>query len=137
MLEMPRRNRGTIIALALLAGGVAGTVIDPNGPIGITLFGVAAVAAVSLIDRPFRKAVRRLATTPRLKSVPRRTVVRVGRGRTVGVVTAAASVLFAIWLTLDLSRPLVYATWWAFSLLAAWLIGVALLSVSRSLRNTA
>jgi hypothetical protein len=53
------------------------------------------------------------------------------------IVAAAAVALFAIWLTADLSRPLVYATWWGFSLLAAWLIGVALLTARRSLRNVA
>jgi hypothetical protein len=53
------------------------------------------------------------------------------------MVAAAAVALFAIWLTVDLSRPLVYATWWGFSLLAAWLIGVALLMARRSLRKVA
>jgi hypothetical protein len=34
-------NRGTIVASSLLAAGAAGTIVDPNGPVGITLFGVA------------------------------------------------------------------------------------------------
>ena len=59
------------------------------------------------------------------------------RGRTVAVVAVAAAVLFAVWLAVDLSRPFVYATWWGFCLLAAWLIGVGLLTARRSLRTAA
>jgi hypothetical protein len=143
MLEVSKRNRGTIIALALFGAGAAGTIIDPNGPVGITLFGVAAAAVVYLAAvaylnaRPFRKAAGRLVAVRRPKSMPRRRVVGVAHRRTVTMVAAAAVALFAIWLTVDLSRPLVYATWWGFSLLAAWLIGVALLTARRSLRNVA
>ena len=57
--------------------------------------------------------------------------------RTVTVVAASAAVLFATWLTVDLSRPLVYATWWGFSLLAAWLLAFWALMARRSLRSTA
>ena len=141
MHEASKRNRKTTIALALFAAGAAGTLIDANGPVGITLFGVAAVAVVYLAAvayrnaRPFRKAARRLARIRRPKSMPRRRLVGVVRRRTVTMVAAVAGALFAIWLTVDLSRPLVYATWWGFSLLAAWLIGVALLTARRSLRT--
>lgn len=136
MLEASKRNRGTIIALVLFVAGLAGTVLDPNGPIGIALFGVAAAAAVYLSVRPFRNAVLQLVAA-RPKSMPRRTVVSVVRGRTVAVVAAATAVLFAVWLAVDMSRPLVYATWWGFCVLAAWLIGVGVLSARRSLRTTA
>ena len=66
VLEASKRNPGTIIALALFGAGAAGTIIDPNGPVGITLFGVAAAAVVYLAAiaylsaRPFDKAARRL-----------------------------------------------------------------------------
>jgi hypothetical protein len=136
MLEASKRNRGTINTLALIAVAVTGTVLDPNGPIGIALFGVAAAAAVYLSVRPVRNAVRRLAAT-RPKSMPRRTVASVVRGRTVVVVAAATAVLFAVWLAVDMSRPLVYATWWGFCVLATWLLGVGLLTARRSLRTTA
>jgi hypothetical protein len=69
--------------------------------------------------------------------MPRRTVIRVVRGRTVAVVAAAMAVLLAVWLAVDMSRALVYATWWGFCVLAAWLIGVGLLTARRSLRTTA
>jgi hypothetical protein len=135
MLEVFKRNPGAI-ALVLFAVGVAGTVLDPNGAIGITLFGVAAAAAVFLSARPFRNAIRRLAAI-RPKSVPRRAVVRVVRGRTVALVASVMAALFAIWLTVDMSRPLVYACWWGFCLLGAWVIGVGALTARRSLRPTA
>lgn len=135
MTQLSNLNRGTIVASALLAAGVTGTVVDPNGPVGITLFGVAAAAAVYLIARPFRKAVRRLATAPRPKPIPRRAAARVVRGRTVAMVVAAMGALFTLWLTTDLARPLVYASWWGFSLLAAWLTAVTVLTAYRSLRT--
>jgi hypothetical protein len=69
--------------------------------------------------------------------MPHRTVVSVAPGRVVAVVAAATVVLFAVWLVVDMSRPLVYATWWGFCVLAAWLIGVGVLTARRSLRTTA
>jgi hypothetical protein len=143
MFEASKRNPGSIVALALFGAGVAGTIIDPNGPAGITLFGVAAAALIYLAviayrnTRPFRSGTQRRAAVRRPKSMPRRRVVSVVRRRTVTVVAAAAAVLFATWLTVDLSRPLVYATWWGFSLLAAWLLAVGALTARRSLRSTA
>jgi hypothetical protein len=128
-------NRGNIAAAVLLGLGVTGTVLDPNGPVGILLFGVAAVAALYLINRPFRSALYRVAVA-RPKRFHRRKVVGVVRGRTVALVVAAMSVLFALWLTADLSRPLVYACWWSFCGLAAWLIAVTVLAARRSLRTS-
>lgn len=137
MLELFEHNRGTINALVLVAVGVTGTVLDPTGPVGVALFGVAAAAALYLIARPVRKAVRRLAAARRPRAMHHRTVVSVVRGRTLAVATAAMAVLFAVWLTVDMSRPLVYACWWAFCVLAAWLIGVGVVTARRSLRTTA
>jgi hypothetical protein len=135
MTELSNLNRGTVAASVLLVAGVTGTVVDPNGPVGITLFGVAAVAVLYLIARPVRKVVRRLAAAPRPKRMPRRAVGRVVRARTVAMVVAAMGVLFTLWLTTDLARPLVYACWWGFSLLAAWLTAVTVLVAYRSLRT--
>ena len=125
-------NRGNITAALLLGGGVAGTVLDPNGPVGIALFGVAALAVVYLLQRPFRDALSRVDIA-RPKLFRRRKLVGVVGGRTVTLVVAAMSVLFVAWLTADVSRPLVYACWWSFCLLAAWLISVTLLAARRSL----
>ena len=126
-------NRGNITAAVLLGIGVTGTVLDPNGPVGIPLFGVAALAALYLINRPFRSALYQI-DLKRPKRFRRPRLVGVVRGRSVATVVAVMSVLFVLWLTADLSRPFVYACWWSFCALAAWLISVALLSARRSLR---
>jgi hypothetical protein len=128
-------SRGNIAAAVLLVGGVTGTVLDPDGPVGIPLFGVAALAALYLIIRPLQSAISRRADVARPKRFRRRTVVGVVSGRTVTMVVTAMSAILALWLTADLSRPLVYACWWTFCALAAWLIAVIVLTTRRSLRT--
>ncbi len=128
-------NRGTIVASTLLAAGVTGTIVDPDGPVGVTLFGVAAAAAAYLVVRPLQKALRRRRPTSRPDAVARRTVAWIARPRTVATVAAAMGVLFTLWLATDLARPLVYACWWGFCLLAAWLVTVLTLTAHRSLRT--
>jgi len=135
LLDLSKLSRGTIVASALLAAGLTGTVVDPDGPVGITLFGVAIVAALYLIALPLRRLAQRLAASRRPEPVPRRPVARVVRGRTVAIVVAAMGVLFALWLTIDLARPLLYACWWASCLLAAWLAAVGVLTAHRSRRT--
>jgi hypothetical protein len=131
----PKVNRGTIVASSLLAAGATGTIVDPNGPVGITLFGVAVAAAAYLVARPFQKALRRRAPASRPDPVARRTVAWIARPRTVATVVAAMGVLFTLWLATDLARPLMYACWWGFCLLAAWLVTVLALTAHRSLRT--
>ena len=110
-----------------------GTVVDPNGPVGITLFGVAVAAATYLVARPARKVVRRLAASSRPRTP--RTLDGVVRGRTVAVVVTAMAVLFTLWVATDLARPLVYGIWWSFCLLAAWLVAVTALTARRTFRT--
>ena len=59
----------------------------------------------------------------------------IARPRTVATVAAAMGVLFTLSLATDLARPLVYACWWGFCLLAAWLVTVLALTAHRSLRT--
>ena len=134
--ERSKSNRRTIVASFALAAGVTGTIVDPNGPVGKTLFGVAAAAAVYFVARPLRKVVRRRPAASRLKPVAHRQVAWIARPRTMATVVAAMGVLFTLWLVVDLARPLMYACWWGFSLLAAWLAVVAL-TAQRSLRTAA
>ena len=51
---MTRRNPnlGRIVAAAVIAIGLAGTIIDPNGVVGVVLFSAAAAALLYLIARP-------------------------------------------------------------------------------------
>lgn len=123
-------KRKTVIASAALAAGVAGTVLDPDGPIGIALFGVAVTAALYLLTRPFRNSARQLITATR-RSPWRFRAMSVARGRTAAIV-AAMSALFALWLLADLSRPVTYACWWGFCLLGVWLVATTLLTARRS-----
>lgn len=51
---MPR-DRGTRAALATIATGLAGTIIDPNGIVGLILFSAAAAAVLFLIARPIAR----------------------------------------------------------------------------------
>jgi hypothetical protein len=46
------RDRPTIAAVAVIAIGLAGTIIDPNGVVGVALFSAAAAAVLYLIARP-------------------------------------------------------------------------------------
>ena len=135
MLRAPIHTR-TVVASAVLAAGVTGTVVDPNGPVGITAFGVAVAAGLYLVVNPFRKAVRRLAAVSRPKPDVSRSVAKVVRGRSVAAVVAGMAALFTVWLTTDLPRPLMYATWWGFCVLAAWLTAVTVITARRSVRPT-
>jgi hypothetical protein len=45
-------HTGRIVAGAVIAVGLAGTVIDPDGVVGVTLFGAAAVALLYFIAPP-------------------------------------------------------------------------------------
>jgi hypothetical protein len=128
----------TVLATALLIVGVTGTVLNPDGPVGIVLFGVAAAALVYLIAGPLQRGFG-LAKSASLRRSPRpspRTpaVPSVARVRTVAGVAAVMSVLFTVWLTVDLSRPLVYVCWWSFCLLGAWILTIGLLSATRQVR---
>jgi hypothetical protein len=127
--HMFKLTRGTTVASVALAAGVTGTVLDPDGPIGITLFGVAIAAALYLLARPFRNSCRGLVGARARRPLPQR-AMPVMRRRTVAIV-AAMGALFALWLLGDLSRPLTYACWWGFCLLAAWLTASTLLAARR------
>ena len=51
---MPR-DRGTLAAVATIATGLAGTIVDPNGIVGVILFSAAAAAVLFLIARPIAR----------------------------------------------------------------------------------
>jgi hypothetical protein len=48
---MIRRDRGTAAAAGTIAVGLAGTIADPNGVVGVVLFSAAAAAVLYLIVR--------------------------------------------------------------------------------------
>jgi hypothetical protein len=51
-------NLRTIVAIAIIAIGLAGTIIDPDGVVGVILFGAAAAALLHLVARPVARLIR-------------------------------------------------------------------------------
>jgi hypothetical protein len=140
LFDLRSRRDRLVLAAALFASGVTGTIADPNGPAGIVMFGVAATSLLyliaTLVQRAFGLMRNRSLDRPSPQLRTRRQAVSgVARGRTIAAVVAAMSALFTLWLTADLARPLVYACWWSCCLLAVWLMTVGLLTASRRFRS--
>ena len=86
-------NLRTIVATATIAVGLAGTIIDPNGVIGVSLFGAAAASLLYLVARPVARLVRtvqrpsggvapkRVAPVLRLRTI---TAIALGSGALLG-----------------------------------------------------
>src|SRR4051794_41171435 len=72
-LRMTHRhpNRRTILATVIFAFGLAGTIIDPDGIVGVTLFGAAAAALFYLVARSVARLVR-VVERPSVGLAPRR-----------------------------------------------------------------
>ena len=87
------RDRKTLAAGAVIATGLAGTVIDPNGAIGVVLFAAAAAALLYLIAR---SVVRLAVPSPTPDALPAFSPTRVPlvvRWRTVGVIAVASGAM--------------------------------------------
>jgi len=80
---MPR-DRKSLAAVAVIAVGLAGTIVDPNGVVGVVLFGAAAAVLFFLIARPVARRLR----VPSPQRVP-----MLVRWRTIAVVAVAAGAL--------------------------------------------
>ena len=90
---MTRRhpNLRTIVATAIIAVGLAGTIIDPNGVVGVILFGAAAAALLYLVARAVARLVRTLER-PSGGFAPRR-VAPVLRWRTITAIALGSGAL--------------------------------------------
>ena len=77
-------TRGTTVATATIAVGLAGTIIDPNGVVGVILFGAAAAALLYLVVRLVARLVRTVER-PSVGFAPRR-VAPVLRWRTIAAI---------------------------------------------------
>ena len=140
LIRLRSRRDRLILATALFASGVTGTIADPNGPVGIVMFGVAATTLLYLVATPMKMAFgrrrnRRLDRRSPQVRTQRQAVPAVARRRTVAAAVAATGALFTLWLTADLPRPLVYVCWWSCCLLAVWLMTVGLLTALRRFRS--
>ena len=77
-------SRASAVALGTIAVGLAGTIADPNGIVGIVLFGAAAAAVLFLLARPLVHRLR----LPTPASVP-----MLVRWRTLALLAAGAGAL--------------------------------------------
>ena len=80
---MPR-DRGTLAAVSCIAIGLAGTITDPNGIVGLILISAAAGAVLYLIARPLARLSGSFSPAP---------VPVLVRWRTIAVIAVAAGAL--------------------------------------------
>ena len=85
------RDRGTAAAGGTIAVGLAGTIVDPNGVVGVVLFSAAAAAVLYLIVRALSGSRLRLSSPGRLSSPTR--VPMLIRWRTAALMAIGAGAL--------------------------------------------
>ena len=130
-----RPSPGTFAALALIAAGLTGTIVDNDGRAGLALFIAGAAGVLFLVVRQLARAVAPRRQRPQLAG--RRSIPKIVTGRTVAVAVVAMGVLLSatnLFKATDddaLSRALNYAAWYGFLLLVISLGAVAVASVGR------
>lgn len=136
-MSRPTRNSvpGTFAALALIAAGLTGTIVDNDGKAGLALFIAGAAGAVFLIVRQLARAFAPRLHRPQVAG--RGSATKMVSGRTVVVVVIAMGVLLSatnVFKATDdeaLSRALNYVAWYGFLLLAISLLAVAVATAGR------
>jgi hypothetical protein len=130
-----RPAAGTYAAVALIAAGLTGVIVDNNGTIGLVLFLAGAAGLLFLIGRHL---LRRLAPSLQRRHVATRgTSPSLMGARTVAVAVVAMGALLSatnVFKATDddaLSRALNYGAWSGALLLAASLVAVGVASISR------
>ena len=128
---MPRFTRnsrvGTLVAFALIAAGLAGTIVDNNGRIGLALFVAGAGAAVFLVGRRLARRLGGLEMR-RPQVAGRGPIPRIAGVRTIAIVVVAMGALLSatnVFKATDedaLSRALNYGAWYGFLLLAVSMV---------------
>src|SRR3954451_16197910 len=84
-------NHRTIVPSAIITVGLAGTILDPNGVVGVILFGAAAAALLYLVVRFVARLVR-AAERPSVGFTPKR-VAPVLRWRTITAIALGSGAL--------------------------------------------
>jgi len=84
-------NLRIIVPTVIIAIGLAGTIIDPNGVVGVILFGAAAAALLYLVARPVAHLLRTVER-PAVGFAPRR-VAPVLRWRTIAAIAVGSGAL--------------------------------------------
>jgi hypothetical protein len=128
---------GTFVALALIAAGLTGTIVDNDGKAGLALFVAGAAGTVFLIARQLVRAFA--PKLPRPQAAGRGSTTKIVSGRTVAVAVVVMGILLSatnVFKATDdeaLSRALNYGAWYGFLLLAISLVAVAVATVGRLL----
>ena len=141
---MPRFTRdsrvGTLVAFALIAAGLAGTIVDNNGRIGLALFVAGAGAAVFLVGRRLARRLRGLEMR-RPRVAGRGPIPRIGGVRTIAIVVVAMGALLSatnVFKATDedaLSRALNNGAWYGFLLLAVSMVVLSAAAAGRWLES--
>ena len=126
---------GTYAAVALIAAGLTGAIVDNNGKFGLALFLAGAAGLLFLVGRRlFGRLSRRL---PRRQVATRGAIPSFMGGRTIAVAVVAIGALLSatnVFKATDddaLSRALNYGAWYGALLLATALVAVGIASISR------
>ncbi len=126
---------GTSVGVALITAGLAGTIIDNDGKVGLTLFVAGAAGLAFLIGRRLAPALPHGGH--RLRLPPKGPIPKVVGWRTIAVAVAAMGILLSsanVFKATDedaVSRALNYGAWYGFLLLALSLVGVSMVVVGR------
>lgn len=136
---MQHPNLRRILATAVIAVGLAGTIIDPNGAVGIILFSAAVTAAVYLFARPAARLVGALGR-PAGRFSPARVPVLVGPGKLAALALTSGALLATTGLFDEnggaaLGRILSDATFLGGFVLIGALVLIALGTAARWARN--
>ena len=130
-----RPAAGTWAAVALIAAGLTGAIVDNNGKVGLALFLAGAAGLLFLVGRQlFAPLARRLR---RRQGATRGTTPSFARARTIAVAVVAMGALLSatnVFKATDddaLSRTLNYGAWYGALLLATSLVAVGVASISR------
>lgn len=131
---------GTLVAFSLIGAGLAGTIVDNNGTIGLALFVAGAGGAVFLIGR---QLARRLggAALRRPQLAGRESSSRIVSVRTIAIVVVAMGVLLSatnVFKATDedaLSRTLNYGAWYGFMLLTVSTVALSVAAAGRWLSS--
>ena len=138
-MTLNNAKRGRIIAGAVIAVGLAGTILDPNGVIGVVLFSAAAAALLYLIARPAARLVGAIGRSAG-EFAPTRVPLLV-RGRTIGAIALVSGALLGATNLFDensatrIERILNDATFLGGFMLIAAIVLIALGSTARWARS--
>ena len=130
-----RPSAGTYAAVALIAAGLTGAIVDNNGNVGLALFLAGAAGLLFLVglllSRPLARRLRRRQVATRS------TIPSFVGPRTIAVAVVAMGALLSatnVFKATDedaLNRALNYGAWYGALLLATSLVAVGLASMSR------